>query len=949
MLNMRSLSIITVLSFILLLLASPAAAVVQGKGGVADFASIRWDAVHNITGEWRFFPNRFLKGEDIQAEDFSLEQGLLVKVPAGINDYRDAEGRPLDHKTWGTFVLEITNLRPPFEDIGLNVRGDTAYEVFVMDLERPTPIQRILSVGQVGTSPETSIPQVASPVGFWRADGSGHYLLIIHLSGFHYPWGGLWTSPQISSYKILSNKLQLIFLCESLVAGMILVMSLYHLSLYLHRNEDRASLVLSIFSGSVLLRFLGSSPSIINVLFPEPSLIVFEVVRKFEFATLGIMGACGAWFAMATFNLQAIRPFLRLQTHVGIAACVFCLLTPATLYPRFVIPLDLILLFHVASYLAIVAWAVMRKVTGGLYLAVGGVVIASAVFHDVLIGTGILDSPIFLAPFGMIFLLFCNGQVVADLFASSFRTAQRLSLTLQEEVERKTRKIRTMLDHIPQGVMGIVAPAVADDEHSRHLKLILETEHVAGASLNDILLHRSLLSSDEKSRVMAALDAILNEDFINFEFNAPQLVTELVLVMGERRKYLQLDWAPIVNNLGIVEKLQLTLHDFTRIRVAEEQSEKQRQQLVYIQEMLAVPSTAFAVFVPAAESLLSENERILTDSSESREERLKHLYINIHTLKGSARTLGLTRLSALAHDVEQLYAELQKDPESSWPATRLHAEHEKLKDLLAQYQHIYGTVLGRQGMRDEKVGLSREFLEKLSALLHSLAPLVTAQQQTAMLQEAVHTIEMQVFQDVSHFFPEMRTALRNIARDLKREEPHLMIDADGFLLSRDGEALLRKVMIHILRNALDHGIEDAAERLQKGKAPAGTLALVCREEAGAMMISISDDGRGLPLALLRARATQYGMAANLQAEELAQLIFESGLSTAARITEISGRGMGMDAVRRYLREAGGDATLELISPESHPEFCPFRLIIHLPERYYRRDERAHSTPSALVS
>jgi HPt (histidine-containing phosphotransfer) domain-containing protein len=949
MLNMQSLSFISAWSFLLLLLASPAAALVQAQGGVADFASSRWKGTHALSGEWRFFPYQFLRAEDILAEDFSLDKGLLVKVPAGIDDYLDAEGRPLDHKTWGSFVLEITNLRPPHEDIGLNVRGDTAYDVFVMDLERPTPIQKILSVGKVGTSPETSIPQVATPVGFWRADGSGHYLLIIHLSGFHYPWGGLWTSPQIAPYKTLYNKQQLIFLCESLVAGMILVMALYHLSLFLHRNEDRASLVLSVFSGSVLLRFLGSSPSIINVLFPEPSLIVFEVVRKFEFGTLGIMGACGAWFAMATFNLQAIRPFLRLQTQVGIAAFLFCLLTPATLYPRFVIPLDLILLFHVASYLAIVAWAVVRKVTGGLYLAVGGVVIAAAVFHDVLIGTGWLDSPIFLAPFGMIFLLFCNGQVIADLFASSFRTAQRLSLTLQEEVERKTRKIRTMLDHIPQGVMGIVAPAVADDEHSRHLKLILETERVAGVSIQEILLDRSLLSSDEKSRVMAALDAILNEDFINFEFNASQLVTELVLVIGQRRKYLQLDWAPIANNQGIVEKLQLTLHDFTRIRAAEEQSEKQKQQLVYIQELLAVPSAAFAVFVQAAESLLSENERILTDSSQSREERLKHLYINIHTLKGSARTLGLNCLSTLAHDVERLHAELQKDPELIWPATRLYEEHEKLKELVAQYQHVYGSVLGRQGVSDEKVGLSREFLESLSTLLHRLAPLATAHDQGAMLKEALHLVEMQVFQDVSHFFPELRTSLRNIARDVKREEPHLMIDADGFLLSRDGEALLRKVMIHILRNALDHGIEDATERLQKGKAPAGTLSVACREEAGTMLIAIHDDGRGLPLALLRKRAADYGKSSELKTEELAQLIFESGLSTAAKITEISGRGMGMDAVRRYLRDAGGDVTLELIQPDAHPEFCPFRLIIHLPERYYRRDERAFLAPSAQVS
>ncbi len=944
---MKPLSLFSFLTVLLLLLVQPARAMVQG--GAVDFAKARWDHPYSLSGDWRFFPFEFLTEENLRSPDFNMEKGLLVKIPAGIDSYKDAEGRSLDPQAWGTFIVELNNVHPPFHDLGLNVRGDTAYQVFVLDLERPTAMEHILSVGKVGTSPETSIPQVASPLGLWRAAGSGHYLLVVHLSGFYYPSGGLWTSPQIGLYQPMASRHQLIFLSESLAAGMIFVMMLHHLSLFMHRNEDKTSLILSVFSGSILLRFLGSSPTIISVLFPEPNLIVFEVVRKFEYAFLGILGACGAWYAMSAFHLQPLRQLLRLEAMIGVAALIFCLVTPATVFPRFVVPLDLILLFQVATYLGIIAWAVIRKARGSHYLAIGGLVMAFTVVYDVLIGTGILDSPIFIAPFGMIFLLFSNGQVVADLFASSFRTAQRLSLALQVEVERKTRNIRTMLDHIPQGVMGIVAPGVADDEFSRHLTLILDTQNIAGRSIQDLLLDRSLLTSDEKSRVIAALDSILNEDLINFEFNAVQLVTELILVIDSRQKYLQLDWAPIVNNQGVVEKIQLTLHDFTRIKIVEEQNEKQKKLLVYIQELLQVSGPSFHIFVEATENLLKDNRRMLTSPVQSAGNVIKALYINMHTLKGSARTLGLNQISALAHDIEQDYIKLMKSPDLLWQAEVLLEQHEQLVSLLAQYREIHQSILGRQSQEASDKVLGREFLESIANLLHALEPLAPEVNKLATLRELLKLIEAHIFLDVAHFFPEVRHAVRSIARDLRRAEPHVVIEADGYLLSQAAENLLRKVMVHILRNALDHGIEPPEERLQKGKTAYGTLTLICTEEAGRLRLTIEDDGRGLPIRLLRSRASLYGLPMNASDEEVAQLVFQSGLSTSSTVTEISGRGMGMEAIRLYLREVGGDVILELLNPTNNTDYRPFRLVLFLPAAYFRRLSVTPHSLQALVS
>lgn len=935
------------LNFLFFLLAPCATAMVQG--GTVDFASMHWEEAHALTGEWRFFPREFLSEDRLRSPDFSLEQGLLVKVPAGIDAYVDASGKKLDAQTWGTFVLEFKNLRPPFQNLGLNVRGDTAYRVFALDVERSVPMEMLLSVGKVGTGPDDSIPQVASPVGLWRADGSGHYYLVIHLSGFHYPWGGLWTSPQLGSYELISRRHRILFLSEALAVGAIFAMMMYHFGLFLHRNEDKASLVLSVFSGSILFRMLGSSPAIMNVLFPEPSLLIFETVRKFEYGFLGILGACGALFAMATFHLRKLRLLLQCEALIGVASLIFCLVTPATFYPRFLIPLNAILLVQTSTYLGIVAWALLNKAKGSGYLAVGGLIMACTVVYDVFIGTGLHDSPIFLAPFGIVCLLFSNSQVIADLFASSFRTAQRLSMTLQEEVERKTRNIRTMLDHIPQGVMGIVSPGVADHEYSRHLKVILGADQVAGVSLSELLLDHSLLTADDKSRITAALDSILNEDLINFEFNAVQLVTELVLMVEGKPKYLQLDWAPIVNNQGLVEKLQLTLHDYTRMKAVEEQNEKQKNLLVYIQELLLVSGPTFQIFAEATENLLNDNRRLMTSPSSNTSAVVKALYINMHTLKGSARTLGLNQISAMAHEMEQDYIRIMKNPAQPWQVSELLDAHDKLVALVAQYRDIHRSILGREGIGQSGATLGREVLEKLANLLHAFEPLATQINRMTTLKELLKIIETHIFQDVALFFPEVRGAVRGIARDLKRLEPHVAIEAEGFLFSQAAENLLRKIMVHILRNALDHGIETPEERLRQGKPAHGTLTIACAEDPKGLRISFHDDGRGLPLGLLRSRASLYGLPVNAQDEELAELVFQSGLSTAAAVTEISGRGMGMEAIRLYLREAGGDATLELLSPGKDPNFRAFRLVVHLPSTYYRRLDAVPSSLTALVS
>lgn len=144
--------------------------------------------------------------------------------------------------------------------------------------------------------------------------------------------------------------------------------------------------------------------------------------------------------------------------------------------------------------------------------------------------------------------------------------------------------------------------------------------------------------------------------------------------------------------------------------------------------------------------------------------------------------------------------------------------------------------------------------------------------------------------------------VREMARSLGKQV-ECRIHGSEIELDRQMIDQLADPVIHLLRNALDHGIEPPAERQKKGKSPQGLISITARQDAGWVVLDISDDGAGLSLEAIRDKALKKGLVteADLTAmsdQEVTDLIFQPGFSTSAMITEVSGRGVGMDVVKR---------------------------------------------------
>ena len=182
---------------------------------------------------------------------------------------------------------------------------------------------------------------------------------------------------------------------------------------------------------------------------------------------------------------------------------------------------------------------------------------------------------------------------------------------------------------------------------------------------------------------------------------------------------------------------------------------------------------------------------------------------------------------------------------------------------------------------------------------------------TADLRESVMKARMQ---PVSNIFSKMPRIVRDLSQSLGRRV-RLQVEGQDTELDKSLLEAIKDPLTHAVRNSLDHGIESPEVRQAAGKNPEGTLKLRAAQEGSHVIIEVSDDGAGIAVEKVRQKAIERGLitaerAAHLAERELLQLIFLPGFSTAAAVTNVSGRGVGMDVVRTNVEKIGGKVEID---------------------------------------
>jgi two-component system chemotaxis sensor kinase CheA len=167
---------------------------------------------------------------------------------------------------------------------------------------------------------------------------------------------------------------------------------------------------------------------------------------------------------------------------------------------------------------------------------------------------------------------------------------------------------------------------------------------------------------------------------------------------------------------------------------------------------------------------------------------------------------------------------------------------------------------------------------------------------------------------VRHVFERFPRLVRDLARH-QGKEIELILEGEA---TRIDKAIIDEIgepLVHLVRNAVDHGIELPAVRMARGKTPTGTILLSAAQESNHVVITIMDDGAGIDAARVRQRAVQRGLLKgdeNLTERELVQLIFAPGFSTSEEVSELSGRGVGLDVVLKSIERLNGLVEVETV-------------------------------------
>ncbi|WP_126283465.1 ATP-binding protein [Burkholderia stagnalis] len=512
------------------------------------------------------------------------------------------------------------------------------------------------------------------------------------------------------------------------------------------------------------------------------------------------------------------------------------------------------------------------------------------------------------------------------------------------QLKQKTADIQAMLQNMPQGILTVVGGGVVHAEYSAYLETIFETQDIAGRDMMALVFDDSNLGSDARAQVDAAVHACLGEDSMNFEFNEHLLVNEVAKRMPDgREKWLDLSWSAITDETDTIVRLMLCVRDVTELRALTAQAGEQQRRLEMIGEILSISQDKFHQFVNSAKGFLSENERMIRQHERADHSIIAALFRNMHTIKGNARTYSLQHLTNIVHEAEQAYDVLRHaDAGPEWNRDALMDDLARVRDAVEHYATINTETLGRNGdaashANGHYLMVERAHISESLRMLDGADPANAADWHAA--RDAVRRMLSLLGTDsIGDALGGVMESLPSLAAELGKAAPAVRIDSHGYRVRSEIGGTLKNVFMHLLRNAIDHGIESPDERRAAGKAAVGTIDLAVGVDGGMLQFVLSDDGRGLALDRIRGIARERGWldadtGHALADEAVAELIFRPGFSTAHAVTEVSGRGVGMDAVRSFLKREGGDIRLSFTDDRRGAAYRSFRTIVSLPDTF----------------
>jgi HPt (histidine-containing phosphotransfer) domain-containing protein len=563
--------------------------------------------------------------------------------------------------------------------------------------------------------------------------------------------------------------------------------------------------------------------------------------------------------------------------------------------------------------------------------------------HDILLALGMIKSTslIFIGTLvATSAILYWTAMIFAETFMQNrqlLKHVEQVNQNLERTVAIRThdlyekkQNLSLILQSLPEGIMTFDASFRILPEYSIALERILETQHIEGRDVFQLLFAHSSVAMDVQSQMRSALDFSFGDSDLNFEANKELLVSEFQTSIRGEIKVLALGWSAVMAENNSVAKVLLTVSDVTQVKRLERESQMAKLRTKIIEAVMNGSVTRIQDFVVGAQAAL----RPFVDAmkvGQLTDEQVTSLYREVHTIKGNARTFDLLDLAENAHRVESEFAELKRRSGQMESEQVIYI----LQDLLDDLQHIESIkldILARLNRSEnpDKQDVHPWLWRMFKSRWQHLTPEHAAQE----LPDLQNDILMMSYRQAQPYFAGLADSFDQIAASLNKPTPTIILNIpDELFMDPTLAKALNDMLVHMIRNSLDHGIETTEARRLAGKPDQGRVTISFRPQGRGFILDYADDGRGLNLEKIRSRAVQLNLreAQATEPEQLVQSIFAHGFSTADRVTDVSGRGVGMEVVAKELRVWKARLRwnqLAQVTPES--QLLPFDVSILFP-------------------
>jgi two-component system chemotaxis sensor kinase CheA len=475
------------------------------------------------------------------------------------------------------------------------------------------------------------------------------------------------------------------------------------------------------------------------------------------------------------------------------------------------------------------------------------------------------------------------------------KTIEEYNQTLETQIAQRTKSLQekhqqvtTLLNNSGQGFLSCGKSLHVKPEYSKECESLLQ-EDLRGKYLPRILFeNKEQQQSFEKtiSLYFNAVDPLQKEAFLSLLDSRTHI----------NNKEIKIEYKPLDN-----DEVMLILTDITQMCELESQLEKERELLSFITMALKDKRQFFDAIDTYKLEIKALKEQIKEDLNQT---KLKILYRKVHTYKGVFLQYALPNLPKVLHKIEESLSLALEQKNSKFHFKQEYFD--QIQEALQKDLELLSRYLGKDFIDNkDALPITKEQYQKLEGLYKNLEakfglddPLIV------QMKNLLESLRLVPLRSLLAAYPQLAYRL---ALKLEKEIEDFDIDGGDFLVDPHYYGDFAKALIHLFNNAVDHGIESPAEREELGKSPVGKLQCKITQTQDYFYLELKDDGRGLDPDIIRQKAIERGIdiAQDCTDEDLFLLIFEDGFSLKKGVTQISGRGVGLSALRAEVEALGG--------------------------------------------